>query len=237
MAKAVGFIGSIRGKVGNVVYRNRRGVQIASVYQPTVLNPKTARQSVTRQTFAIATRFAKAIKLFLRAGLQAVHPSYECQRFVGSVVPLESNCFTLSGDIVSVDYPMLASHMAAGELGVGLETSGLSFATESEVDFHFVCPDSFRRDEGGNPVNIGLVTCVYCPDINQGIVQQKVVRDQSDYDIAVLVPSVMSGMKVQVYCFVKQIPNSNNLMPSVESPWMYPARTSTPVWVGEGTIA
>ena len=237
MAKAVGLIGSMRGKVGNVVYRTRRGVQITSVYQPTVLNPKSARQASSREVFAVATRMAKACKLFLRAGLQSVRPSYECQKFVSGIVPTANGCFSMVGAILTPDYALMANYMAAGELGLGLQARSLSLVEEGEVSFSVSYPESFAQDEGGNEVNVGIISCVYCPDVNQAVIQAKAVRDASDLDVTVEVPTVMSGLKVHVYCFIKQIPTSGNLVPSMDTPWMYPARTSIPIWVGTGTIA
>lgn len=48
MAKIVGLVGSISGRIGNTVMTVRGGEQIARVYQPNVANPSTPRQVESR---------------------------------------------------------------------------------------------------------------------------------------------------------------------------------------------
>lgn len=64
MAKAVGFIGTISGKSGNVVFaKGANGATIMRPYQPVVYNPKSSAQSLQRS------------KMCLAAGLSKVCPS------------------------------------------------------------------------------------------------------------------------------------------------------------------
>lgn len=58
MAKNVGLIGSVSGKIGNVVYAVTNGVQIARVYQPVVSNPKSPLQNAQRAKGNIAGRIS-----------------------------------------------------------------------------------------------------------------------------------------------------------------------------------
>lgn len=48
MAKNVGLIGSVSGKVGNVVYSIQNGIQTVRAYQPVVVNPKSSAQQQQR---------------------------------------------------------------------------------------------------------------------------------------------------------------------------------------------
>ena len=48
MGKNVGLIGSVSGKVGNVVYAVQNGVQTVRAYQPVVVNPKSVAQQQQR---------------------------------------------------------------------------------------------------------------------------------------------------------------------------------------------
>lgn len=48
MGKNVGLIGSVSGKVGNVVYSVQNGMQTVRAYQPNVVNPKSAAQQQQR---------------------------------------------------------------------------------------------------------------------------------------------------------------------------------------------
>lgn len=61
MGKAVGLIGGISGKVGNVVYYYRNGVQVARVYVPNPGNPKSQGQTAQRLKMALAGRLSKVV--------------------------------------------------------------------------------------------------------------------------------------------------------------------------------
>lgn len=61
MGKAVGMIGGISGKVGNVVYYYRNGVQVARVYVPNPGNPKSAGQTAQRLRMALTGRLSKIV--------------------------------------------------------------------------------------------------------------------------------------------------------------------------------
>lgn len=60
------FLGTARGRMGDVVAKIRHGKQIISKYQPNVLNPKSFKQMQQRELFANATAFTKD---FLSDGL------------------------------------------------------------------------------------------------------------------------------------------------------------------------
>lgn len=60
--KQIGIIGNGRGRLGNVVARVRRGVQINSVYQPVVANPSTDAQVKQRARFKLMAQIASAAK-------------------------------------------------------------------------------------------------------------------------------------------------------------------------------
>lgn len=60
MAKAIGFIGGIHGKSGNVVFRKgENGMTIMSAYQPQVSNPKTSAQVAQRARMNAVGRFSR----------------------------------------------------------------------------------------------------------------------------------------------------------------------------------
>lgn len=60
MAKAVGFIGTISGKSGNVVFaKGANGQTIMRPYQPVVYNPKSSGQSLQRSKMCLAAALSK----------------------------------------------------------------------------------------------------------------------------------------------------------------------------------
>ena len=69
MAKNVGLIGSLRGKLGNAVFYVSNGVQVSRVYQPVVTNPNTSLQIAQRAKMALAGRMSKITPIVALSGL------------------------------------------------------------------------------------------------------------------------------------------------------------------------
>lgn len=239
MAKAVGLIGGLKGKVGNTVFRTRRGVQIASVYQPTVLNPKTARQQLSRAKMAAAVAALKPFVLALRAGWQQVYPSYELQHAIAVAIPA-NNLIVRQLDPTApptVDMQALAPCLSASQLSSPL-VHDPDFSDESKVKFAMDIPASVFYDSDGSAIDAGAVVVISNPALNDvTVVHQPFTRNAATANIVADVPAVWSGMEVEVYAFIKQIPVAVNGIQSTAMPWMYPAKTSPTAYVGEGTIA
>lgn len=69
MGKFVGFIGTIRGKVGNVVFvKGEKGVSYGRTYQPQVANPKTIGQVDQRAKMNLVGRMSKITPAELLVG-------------------------------------------------------------------------------------------------------------------------------------------------------------------------
>ena len=71
MSKGNMFVGSAKGKVGNLVLYTRKGSQITRAYQSTVKNPKTSGQMLQRAKFSNAVKFyQKAVQHFFKFAYQ-----------------------------------------------------------------------------------------------------------------------------------------------------------------------
>lgn len=227
MAKNVGVIGALKGKVGNMVFRSRRGMQIASVYQPVVHNPKSARQEMSRAKMTMATNTAKSLKLLLRAGWQKTNPTYEVQQFVKHAIPTENAVITGNApDLLEFDWVNSAKCVSANLLGYLSGMQQPDFSEEGEVGITFTPADELFLDSEGAAIGCGLVVGLYVPDFKQCIVKHFTCTKGQTLERAILYPSEWSGMKCVVYAFAKQIPNALNGIPSGDQPWMYPADTS-----------
>lgn len=65
------FVGSAKGRVGNLVLYTRKGSQITRAYQSTVKNPKTSGQMLQRAKFANSVKFyQKAVQHFFKFAFQ-----------------------------------------------------------------------------------------------------------------------------------------------------------------------
>lgn len=70
MGKFQGFIGSGRGKVGNMVFaKGENGETVARAYQPQVANPRTAGQIEQRSKVNIAGRLSAIVPAYVISGL------------------------------------------------------------------------------------------------------------------------------------------------------------------------
>lgn len=238
MAKAVGLIGSLKGKVGNTVFATRRGIQVARVYQPVVAQPKSARQQLSRAKLALATESLRPFNLFLRAGWQKTRPTYEFQQGVKRVIPVDKAIIT--GDSpanIQIDYDLLAEVFSAGGLQ-GIVTAAPTSAEEGKVDFSVTVPSADFLDEHGDNVDCGVVVAVFNKDLGQVMTfHEKELTADVAKAISLTVPTDWSGTRVYVYAFAKQIPTAENGIPSTDLPWMYPAKTSKCVCAGAVDVA
>lgn len=238
MAKAVGLIGSLKGKVGNTVFVTRRGIQVARVYQPVVAQPKSARQQLSRAKFSLATDTLRPFNLFLRAGWQKSAPTYEFQQGVKHMIPVENAIITGSTpDALNVSYINLAEVFSAGGLQ-GIDTTSPTSENEGKVDFTVTVPAANFLDEHGAAIDCGLVIALLNADTGEvRVSHEKTLTADVASSISITVPADWAGTNVHVYAFAKQIPNAVNGIPSTDLPWMYPAKTSECVYVGAVDVA
>lgn len=105
MAKNVGLIGSVSGKIGTVVFAVVNGIQTSRAYQPNIVNPKSAGQSLQRARGNLAGRISgfvprTAIKglginnrirrgEFLRNILKKATANYENGSYVAKIQPAD----------------------------------------------------------------------------------------------------------------------------------------------------
>lgn len=61
MAKNVGLVGAISGRIGNVVMASVKGVQITRAYQPNVANPSTEKQVQSRAKLKMLSQLAAVL--------------------------------------------------------------------------------------------------------------------------------------------------------------------------------
>ena len=239
MAKVVGLIGSAKGKIGNTVFVVRRGTQISRVYQPSVHNPKSKRQELSRAKMAAAVAGLKPLTRALRAGWSQLVPGYEFQKAISIAIPANNLIITQIDPLTPPRLQMsaLAPLMSASQLARPAST-GAAFEVESTVKYTISVPESAFYDEEGSSIGCGVVTVVINPAAEDAHVDfHALTAGSSNVNVSVSVPEAWSGMEVVVYCFLKQIPEASNGMQSNTYPWMFPAKTSGTLYLGEGTIA
>lgn len=241
MAKAVGLIGSLTGKVGNTVFASVKGETIARVYNPNVANPDTVRQRFSRAKMALAGIIARELIRFIRLGWNHVAPGREFQRAVGIMIPVDNQIIT--GDPANdpkpeMNFSNLQLALSKNDLG-HIATGNPDFSTAGSVTFTATAPEGMFKDNGGNTVGLGYVAVAFCEDMEGVFMKTGVMTAAGQAEEIKIdgIPAGYSGLNFSVYCFVKQIPEAINGVPSDRLPWMFPAPTSACSYVGRGDLA
>lgn len=185
-------MGAFENKVGIVVGRKWRNLDVMSAYQPKVFNPNTKKQMEQRQRFGAASSLARGMKLGLAygfAGVAAGTKSPARSRFVQANIPAIEFTWPNTIDIMYEDIKMSdGSHMNA--------TYGTPSSTQPlQIDLTYSMPvvEGFSREDD----NVFVVA--YNPaDKNCVIANARAGAGT----LSVMVPNSWNGETVHVYAFV-----------------------------------
>lgn len=193
MAKyRLGVMGTFSNKVGIVVGRKWRNLDVMSAYQPKVSNPNTNKQVEQRQRFGATSTLARGMKLGLAygfAGVAAGTKSPARSRFVQANISAVEFTFP---DTIDIDYSRVklseGSHMNA--------TFGTPTSTEpQEIKLTYSMPII----EGFSRADDNVFVVAYNPaDGNCVIASERA----SAGSFSIQVPNSWDGETVHVYGFV-----------------------------------
>ena len=182
------ILGATRGKVGDVVFRKFRQMNVDSAYQPTPANPRTEAQMIQRAIFGEMSRMAHAtaqginIGLSWRAKGSNLSPrnwflrlnkeNFSSTNPATVEVAYQELIFS-TGDRIEADFGNLDLD---NPLEVGISWSVESNAVDTNAELHFI---------------------VYSPDAKQAVVSE--ATKLSANSKTVTVPSHWNALKVYVY--------------------------------------
>lgn len=238
MAKQRGPVAStFTGRVGNVVGAKMKGGEyVTRSYQPSVKNPNTLRQRVSRLRMATASRLAAALALAVQTGYAKASGStrmYPRNMFVRDLVSMGGMGAMAITDMEPViTYNKLQLSKAFG-ISAAPIVSGLSFEEPGTLAF-VVTPGAVSDILPAG--KLGIVTVVYDPVLGQSVVDMHDAPVDSAEEISIAVPTNFASETVHVYAFYKWIPETGNDIVTLAEPWKYPSETSATVYVGTGTI-
>ena len=202
MSKNVkGILGQQVGKVGPVVARKFRNLEVYSAYQPNVKNPRSQKQQDNRMRFATTSRLAHGFGCAVRLGFTAAvrgtkeSPRNRFTRLNAGVVEI------LGQDSMNIDFTAMV--VAQGGL-CPVRFGTPEFDTPLEVTAPF---DELQANACQKTANDKVYLVVFSPDDNLAIVSNGVAR--SEQKVTVKVPSRWNGVKVQVYGFVRNDGEAN----------------------------
>lgn len=145
MAKNVGLIGGLRGKLGNAVFYVSNGVQVSRVYQPIVANPNTQLQIEQRSKMSLAGRMSKITPAAAIRGLFGDNLRTLRGSFVREVI----RASTYSNDKASLAYDSLA--LSHGNLQFFTSHSYTRANSSGRIDITV----SVERAAAGTPIPVG----------------------------------------------------------------------------------
>lgn len=221
MAKyRLGVMGTFKNKVGIVVGRKWRNLDVMSAYQGDVKNPNTSKQQIVRMKFgtlsSLAADFSKAVHYGYAGVSSGTKVPQRCafikDNYGGHVVDV-----TLP-DNISVDYTLMqvskGSHM-----GASYGNPQFDEAQTVKVEFSYeVIPDFSKATD-----KVYLV--VYSPDEGRCVMAQGLASARK---ISCVVPNGWNGETVHVYAFV--------IDGDVEGLPTDPNQVSNSHYIGSGSI-
>ena len=187
-----GILDEYKNKIGNVVGRRWRGLDVISKYQPHVKNPKTKKQVEARQRFLTASKLARDFRWVVGMGFGGVTAGTKCPpRGAFIRENLDAIEFTYP-DTIDVDYTLLkvakGNHLS-GTFGSPTSTDPLTVKVAFSYDESRLGVD--EKDKvvlvGYNPGDSNM--CYSEFRANQG-------------NLEMTVPNSWNGEDVYIYGFV-----------------------------------
>lgn len=238
MAKQRGPVAStFSGRVGNVVGAKLKGGEyVTRSYQPSVKNPNTLRQRVSRLRMATAAQLAAGLAPAILAGFGKASGStkmYPRNMFVRNLVKLTTgSALTIEDEVAEITY---------SELKIS-ERFGISTVPAMGV-IDTTTPNTLKIPITGQPVvdvlpagKMGVVIAAYDKQNHVSVVNMFDAPTDGTSNLEMPMPASMAGVTVEVYAFFKWIPESGNDITSYELPWKYPSETGATVYVGNTIV-
>lgn len=192
-----GVFGGWTNKVGNVVGRMRGGVNIYSIYQPNVSNPKTTAQEQGRRKFKMCSQFLSAMAGIAKIGFKA----YSQGGYWMGVGVAHNYDDVATGSWPSYTYNFSKLVVSKGMLANGYGTS--CSAQGSDLNL------SWTDNSGiGNALDTDLLAIgVYNEDKNVAELDSA-SAPRSARQASFSTPSSWTGDKVHVYAFMHRADDS-----------------------------
>lgn len=238
MAKQRGPVAStFTGRVGNVVGAKMKGGEyVTRSYQPSVKNPNTLRQRISRLRMATASQIAAILAPALQAGYAQASAStkmYPRNMFVKDMVVYDGmGVMTYENEGLQMNYTAI---LLSKKIGINVVPS-ISSLSGDEPGFVSMSVANQTFNDNLPEGQMGVVVVAYCPHMGEAVVHQMVAPTAAPASVNLAVNPNWSGEKVYVYAFYKWIPETQNGVPTTTEPWKYPSETGATVCAGEITM-
>lgn len=239
MAKQRGPVAStFTGRVGNVVGAKMKGGEyVTRSYQPSVKNPNTLRQRVSRLRMATASKIAAILASALQAGFAQASAStkmYPRNIFVKDMVVYDGmGVMTWDGTELQMDYE---SMLLSKKIGINAVPT-ISSLSGGEPGFVTMSIANQTFTDNLPEGQMGVVVVAYCPHMGEAVTHQMVAPTTAPASVNLAVNPNWGGEDVYVYAFYKWIPETQNGVLTTTEPWKYPSETGATVCAGKITMA
>ena len=186
-----GVFGAWTKRVGNVVGRVIQGVNVYSIYQPNVSNPRTAAQQEQRADFTLLTQFFSTMTAFLRTSWKSLDGYKHGSAFSSAVG------WNLKNGAVTGTYPNRS--LAMNKVKVSDGNIALPYNAGCTVDsgtLSFTWADNSGRGDAIATDNVMVV--VYNPTLKESIYTTALAQ-RSTRTADLVCPTNWSGNQVHVY--------------------------------------
>ena len=214
-----------RGRIGNIVYRRWRGMNVAGLRPQSVHNPNTQLQQMARIKFGYLSQIARAFAAASAIGFMV--------KYKGTVMGWRNYFSKKNYGLVTLDEYMTPSiDLTKVSIAEG-DVPAPSFRTPSfEGDLEVTSLFGADADIPGTDPTDEVYLFIYQSDLNQGILSSAALR--SSGTISVKAPEAWSGMTVKVYGFARKVVD---YLDPVAGVILLPKNsTSQTVYLGSGTV-
>ena len=147
MAKSVGFIGTIRGRIGNVVFsRGIDGRTVMRAYQPQVSNPRTNAQRMQRAKVNVAGQFSGMVGKDVIAPLGMGSVRANRSEFIKKLLCITTA--SMSGNDATAQFPAAAVQFSNGNTPM-CATMGPQAVTANSVQIPLTLTDAEKAGRYG----------------------------------------------------------------------------------------
>lgn len=199
-----------RGAVGTVIGYQWNGRWCLRSRPRHVHNPRTERQQQNRGLFAAASRLATAVGGILGMGLKEAARA-EHRTVFNHFISLNSGCFTLDNEQLTVDY----EHLVVSEGSVTPVGFGTASSSGHTLTVSFERNPLHLRSDNSDKVYLWA----WCPERMEGCLSLPVYRRSRQ--VSIELPSPWDGLAVHLYGFVED----------------YAGRTSNSVYLGRSDMS
>ena len=199
MAKFVGFVGTIRGKVGTTVFtKGENGLSYGRSYQPQVYNPKTSGQVDQRAKMNLVGRMSQVTPKALIVGMSGSSNRMRRSAFNRSLLYVATIDRSSPESIIAKVAPEDVIFSEGGE--VLHATAAAPAVTESQVSVNLTLADTTLAGAYGERVVVAIIDPSDKAGYSQVLYADAVLDNTSAKAVNIALPQALAnGSLVSVY--------------------------------------